>query len=63
MPESSVEILGHSVDGITYRHYVHRAPLAFEAIMTIPQPSEFYSLVKRHDEECPCRLRPLVHIK
>ena len=24
MPESSVEILGHSVGGITYRHYAHR---------------------------------------
>lgn len=29
MPESSIEILGHSVGGITYRHYAHRAPLAF----------------------------------
>jgi integrase len=26
LPESSVEILGHSVGGITYRHYAHRAP-------------------------------------
>jgi len=25
MPESSIEILGHSVGGITYRHYAHRA--------------------------------------
>jgi hypothetical protein len=25
LPESSVEILGHSVGGITYRHYAHRA--------------------------------------
>ena len=24
VPESSVEILGHSVGGITYRHYAHR---------------------------------------
>ena len=36
VPESSVEILGHSAGGITYRHYAHRAPLAFKAIMTIP---------------------------
>jgi hypothetical protein len=36
VPESSVEILGHSVGGITYRHYAHRAPLAFRAIMTLP---------------------------
>lgn len=27
VPESSTEILGHSVGGITYRHYAHRAPL------------------------------------
>src|SRR5215469_5126220 len=30
LPESSVEILGHSVGGITYRHYAHRALLAFK---------------------------------
>ncbi|NOY40361.1 MAG: hypothetical protein GXP26_00805 [Planctomycetes bacterium] len=34
MPESSIEILGHSVSGVTYRHYVHRAPLAFKAIIS-----------------------------
>src|SRR5436190_2493337 len=38
VPESSIEILGHSVGGITYRHYAHRAPLAFKAIMTLPLP-------------------------
>ena len=54
MPESSIEILGHSVGGITYRHYAHRAPLAFKAITTIPQPSAFYSLVKGQDGQCPC---------
>jgi integrase len=36
MPESSVEILGHSAGGITYRHYAHRAPLAFRAIISRP---------------------------
>ena len=36
VPESSIEILGHSVGGITYRHYAHRAPLAFKAITTLP---------------------------
>jgi hypothetical protein len=41
VPESSIEILGHSVGGITYRHYAHRTPLAFRAIMTLPQPSAF----------------------
>ncbi len=29
VPDSSTEILGHSVGGITYRHYAHRDPLAF----------------------------------
>ena len=28
VPESAIEILGHSVGGITCRHYAHRAPLA-----------------------------------
>ncbi len=54
LPESSVEILGHSVGGITYRHYAHRAPLAFTAIMTIPQPTAFSALLHGHDGECPC---------
>ena len=44
VPESSVEILGHSVGGITYPHYAHRAPLAFRAIMTLPQPTAFAAL-------------------
>jgi integrase len=54
LPESSVEILGHSVGGITYRHYAHRAPLAFKAIMTLPQPTAFSALLKGCDGECPC---------
>lgn len=41
MPGSSIEILGHSVSGVTYRHYAHRDPLAVKAIMTISQPSIF----------------------
>jgi hypothetical protein len=52
VPESSVEILGHSVGGITYRYYAHRAPLAFKAIMTLPQPTAFAAL--GFDGECPC---------
>ena len=60
VPESSIEILGHAVGGITYRHYAHRDPLAFRAIMTIPQPSAFLSLVKGHDGECPCCRRAFV---
>ena len=45
VPESSVEILGQSAGGISYRHYAHRAPLAFKAIMTIPQPSAFLAFL------------------
>jgi hypothetical protein len=58
VPESSIEILGHSVGGITYRHYAHRAPLAFKAIMTLPQPSAFSTLIKGYEGECPCCRRP-----
>jgi hypothetical protein len=54
VPESSVEILGHSVGGITYRHHAHRAPLAFKAIMTLPQPTAFAALARGFDGECPC---------
>ena len=54
LPESSIEILGHSVGGITYRHYAHRAPLAFKAIMTLPQPSAFSAMVNGFDDKCPC---------
>lgn len=58
VPESSVEILGHTVGGVTYRHYAHRDPLAFKAIITIPQPSAFNALVRGYDGECPCCRRP-----
>ena len=54
MPESSIEILGHSVGGMTYRHYAHRAPLAFRAIMTLRQPSAFAAMVNGLDGHCPC---------
>lgn len=53
VPESSIEILGHSAGGVTYRHYAHRAPLAFKAITTIPQPSAFIVLAKGFDGRCP----------
>jgi integrase len=53
-PESSVEILGHSLSGITYRHYAHRDPLAFKAIMTIPQPAAFKGLANGIEGACPC---------
>ena len=54
VPESSVEILSHSVGGITYRRYAHRAPLAFRAIMTLPQPSGFSAILRAGDSEWPC---------
>lgn len=54
MPESSIEILGHSVGGVTYRHYAHRAPLAHKAIMTLPQPTAFSALARGFDQHCPC---------
>jgi hypothetical protein len=54
MPESSIEILGHSVGGVTYRHYAHRDPLAFKAITTLPQPTAFDALVHGVEGECPC---------
>jgi integrase len=63
MPESSIEILGHSVGGITYRHYAHRAPLAFKAIMSLPQPTAFRALMHGYEDECPCCRRSSVDAK
>ena len=60
MPESSIEILGHSVGGVTYRHYAHRDPLAFKAIMSLPQPTAFNALLHGYDGECPCCRRKFV---
>lgn len=54
VPRSSVEILGHSVGGITYRQYPHRAPLAFRAIKPLPQPTAFSALLNGCNRECPC---------
>jgi hypothetical protein len=53
-----LEALGHSAEGITDRHYAHRAPLAFKVIMTIPQPTALSALIHGHDGECPCCRRP-----
>ena len=58
VPESSIEILGHSIGGIMYRHYAHRGPLAFKAILTLPQPSAFKAMLKGFDSKCPCCRRP-----
>ena len=54
VPESSIEILGHSVAGVTYRHYADRGPMAFKAITSLPQPSAFAAMVRGYDDECPC---------
>ena len=54
MAESSIEFLRHSVGGVTYRHYAHRDPLAFKAIMSLLQPTAFNALVHGFDGECPC---------
>ena len=43
-----------AIGGITYRHYAHRAPLAFKEIMTLPEPTAFPALVRGYDGECPC---------
>jgi len=60
MPESSVEILGHSAGGITYRHYAHWVPLAFRAILSLPQPSAFTTLARGFEGRCPRCLRCFV---
>jgi hypothetical protein len=60
LPESSIEILGNFVGGITYRHYAHRAPLAYKAIMTIPQQTAFSALLNGHEGQCPCCRRGFI---
>ena len=52
----------HSVSGITCRHYAHRAALAFNAIMTLPQPTAFSAPIHGHDGECPCCRRPFADV-
>ena len=54
LPESSIEILGHSVGGVTYRHHANRVPLAFKAIMTLSQPPAFAATVNGFEGQCPC---------
>ena len=39
---------------VAFFNYAHRAPLAFKAIMTLPQPTAFSALIKGYDGECPC---------
>ena len=63
MPESSIEILGHAVGGITYRHYAHRAPLAFNAITTLRQPAAIMAIAKGMDGRCPCCRRSFAGAK
>lgn len=54
MPGSSVEVLGHSLGGVTYRHYAQRSPLAHKAIMTLSQPAAFSALARGYEDACPC---------
>ncbi len=54
VPESSIEILGHSVGGVTYRHYAHRDPLAFRAITTFRSRRRSRDSAQGFDGECPC---------
>jgi hypothetical protein len=42
------------LNAIYFATYQKRAPLAFKAILTIPQPSAFHSLVKGQEGQCPC---------
>ena len=58
VPESSIEILGHSMPVVTYRHCAHRAPLAFKAIMMLRQLSAFSAKLEGYDGKCPCCRRP-----
>jgi hypothetical protein len=37
---------------VTYRHYAHRAPLGFKAIMSLPQLSAIAALSKGFDGQC-----------
>jgi hypothetical protein len=50
LPESSIE------------KYAHRDPLAFKAIMTLPQPSAFRALINGFDGQCPCCRRTFVDV-
>ena len=59
-PNPRSRFLDMQFEGVTYRHYADRAPLAFKAIMTIPQPSAFGALVRGFNGECPCCRRPFV---
>ena len=63
VPESSVEILGHSAGGITYRHYAHRASLAFRVILSPPQPSAFTALARSSKDQCPCCRRTFLEAR
>jgi CRISPR/Cas system-associated endonuclease Cas1 len=53
--------VAHNIDlvflhrhGDPFARIAHRAPLAFKAIMTLPQPTAFSALLKGCDGECPC---------
>ena len=54
VPESWWRSWGIRSAGSLYRYYAHRSPLAFRAIMTLPQPSAFSAILRQGDSECPC---------
>lgn len=58
VPESSVEILGHAPGGITYRHYAHRAPLAFQAILRF----SVQDASRGFEGRCPCCRREFAEV-
>lgn len=51
---NSLYFATHSAGGITYRHYAHRAPLAFRANLSLPQPSAFKAIARGFEGRCPC---------
>ena len=53
LPESWIEILGHTVGGYVSPLCPWQL-LAFKAIMALPQPSAFAAMVNGFDGQCPC---------
>jgi len=58
-----IAVLPVRTDGVTYRHYAHRAPLAFRAILSLPQPTAFTTLARGFEGHCPCCRRSFAQAK
>ena len=54
MPESSIEILGHSVGGITYRHYGIPRSVGVQGDNDASATNGIFSITRGYDGECPC---------